>query len=644
MTASTHPCSLPRFAALAVLTSMLAGNVLAQNGAWTDLGFGVGGTLGTPSLRATPAQYGRMLNLHADNVATFSLSVCVLGTARIDAPVFGGVVVPEPIVVLNGTPSPSDRQQFRLLLPDVCLGAPVELFAQVLVFDAGAAQGWAFSNAVSATVRDNLTSDFDGDGYSDLAVGVPWEDVGGVVDAGAVNVVYGSPSGLDAADNELLRPNKNVNGLLTNTPGAGSRFGEALATGDFNGDGYDDLAVGARGDHVTTGGISHDDAGSVQVIYGSAVGLQGGGAGPNDQLLTQGSWLGESVEANDWFGYALAVGDYDGDGFDDLAIGVPGEDLQFSESGIAHLVFGSPAGLSSAVLIADPAGDEYLEYFGSSMVFADLNADGLDELAISKPWESSNGPFASGGVAILRRDIDGNVTTIDLHRAQVFNGQPVQGSPGGSDLFGHSLVAADFGRDGAEDLVVGVPGDEVSGHGNAGSVHLFRFAPGGVVPFDDAIWHQDTAGVIGTAASDEWFGVALATYDRDQDGLPDLAIGADQERLFGAVAAGGVHVLRGSASTGLTASNDTLMTYPGLGLGAATAFMQFGRALTAGRYAGGCVDRLVIGIPHAEINGVEAGALAVVDGGLPTVQWSQAPLNGQLNTQDRFGYSFGGGQ
>ena len=81
-----------------------------------------------------------------------------------------------------------------------------------------------------------------GDGYADLAVGVAFEDVGTIVDAGAVNVLDGSVNGLTSASNQFL---------TQDTPGikdqaeTGDQFGTGLATGDFNGDGYADLAVGA---------------------------------------------------------------------------------------------------------------------------------------------------------------------------------------------------------------------------------------------------------------------------------------------------------------------------------------------------------------------------------------------------------------
>lgn len=639
-----NPKRLVRASLAIVVSCLFVEAASAQLGVWTNLGHGHPGTLGTPSLEATPAQYGRMLNLHADDVAAWSLSVCVIGTVRIDVPVFGGLVVPEPIILLNGLPQPSARHNYRLLLPDVCLAGSVDLYAQVLVLDGGASQGWAFSNAIEASVRDNIPSDFNGDGYSDLAVGVPGEDVQGVLAAGAVNVVYGTSSGLDAANDELLRPGKFVNGTLAGAPGYSFQYGSALATGDFNGDGYDDLAVGAERADIVVSGTTYAEAGSVHVIYGSAVGLQGGSAGPNDRLFTQGGSLSETVESDDRFGKAVAAGDFDGDGYDDLAIGVPNEGIVHSKQGIVHLLRGGPLGVTSGVIFTDPAGAGHVDLMGASVLFADLDGDGLDDLVVGKEGEQSMSGSYAGAVAVIREDIHGALSSIEIHRDQSFNGQPVAGDAISGDSFGASLAAADFSRDGAKDLVVGVPLDDIAGQDWAGSVHLFRFVPGAAVPFADSIWHQGTSGVIGTAQTAEYFGRALTIYDRDLDGLPDLAIGVPGEQLLGAVVAGGVNVLRGSTTTGLTATNDALLTYPGLGLGAASAYDSFGRALCAGRYDGTCNDRLAIGVPGATVNGVNgAGAVVITGGGQLTDQWSQGPLNGLVNAFDGFGAGLSGG-
>ncbi len=112
--------------------------------------------------------------------------------------------------------------------------------------------------------------DFNGDGYVDRAVGVPLEDVGAASDAGVINVLYGSASGLAAAGNQVFSQDD-----LRGHAGAvqaGDRLGSALTTGDFDHDGFTDLAVGVPAEDIG----SAADAGTVEILYGSAAGLAPG--------------------------------------------------------------------------------------------------------------------------------------------------------------------------------------------------------------------------------------------------------------------------------------------------------------------------------------------------------------------------------
>jgi FG-GAP repeat len=122
-----------------------------------------------------------------------------------------------------------------------------------------------------------VQADSMGDGRADLAVGVWQEDVEAVSNAGAVQVLYGSASGLDRPGNQLWH--QDVSGIV-DAAEAGDQFGFALATGDFNGDGLADLAVGVPGEDVA--GVS--DAGAVQVLYGTPSGLER----PGNQFWHQG--------------------------------------------------------------------------------------------------------------------------------------------------------------------------------------------------------------------------------------------------------------------------------------------------------------------------------------------------------------------
>ena len=181
--------------------------------------------------------------------------------------------------------------------------------------------------AAAAPPKAAVPSDFNGDGYADLAIGVPSEDIGTKDGAGGVNVLYGSSGRPDRGWRPVLEPGqprhpRHGRGRKPTTwiPGdavSGEHFGAALASGDFDRDGYADLAVGVPLDKV--GGKA---AGAVNIIYGSQRGLTATG----DQLWSRNNLPGEPG----WlalFGGALAAADFSGDGYWDLAIGVPREDV-----------------------------------------------------------------------------------------------------------------------------------------------------------------------------------------------------------------------------------------------------------------------------------------------------------------------------
>src|SRR5688572_5539795 len=159
---------------------------------------------------------------------------------------------------------------------------------------------------VPATAAGQARGDFNGDGFDDLALGVPGEDIrdnafNNVPDVGAVNVIYGSPTGLSAtyAANQFWH--QDASGVFDNNE-AYDGFGSSLATGDFNGDGYDDLAIGVPGEDL---GLVVD-AGAVNILYGSASGLSSAGS----QIWHQDSAGVQGVsQRTNHFGFALAVGD-----------------------------------------------------------------------------------------------------------------------------------------------------------------------------------------------------------------------------------------------------------------------------------------------------------------------------------------------
>lgn len=155
-----------------------------------------------------------------------------------------------------------------------------------------------------ASDRHRPLTDFDRDGYEDLAVAAPFEDHGFIYlptrDAGVVHVLYGSaPDGPAGTEDQIW---SQADPAIEDTDEVDDLFGYSLAFGDFDGDGYTDLAVGVPHQHV--GGAV--DAGAVHLLYGSAAGLA---AARNELWHQDRGTVGSTAEPYDNFGRSLAAGD-----------------------------------------------------------------------------------------------------------------------------------------------------------------------------------------------------------------------------------------------------------------------------------------------------------------------------------------------
>jgi hypothetical protein len=349
------------------------------------------------------------------------------------------------------------------------------------------------------------TGDFDGDGYDDLAIGVPGEDFGTVADAGSVQVLYGSADGLDVPRNKAW-----FEGELQGVAEEGDRCGSALAAGDFDGDGYDDLAVGIPDDDL--GDI--DNAGGVTIAWGSADGLSV--RTTNDYWRQDRSGVPDAAEAGDRFGYTLAAGDVDGDGYDDLAIGVPFESLSGKSSGgVVHVLHGSDTGLAAPGEYWHQDSDgvsssvEDDDYFGFALAFGDFQGDGFADLAVGVPFEDAHVP--NTGIVQVFAGSAAGLTTPEQYWHQ--DAEYVHDVAEEDDCFGYTLAAADFDHDGHDDLAIGVPYEDVVVDGanvsNAGVVHVLYGSGAGLSPADAELWYQGY-NVYGAAEEDDFFGLALA--------------------------------------------------------------------------------------------------------------------------------------
>jgi hypothetical protein len=336
--------------------------------------------------------------------------------------------------------------------------------------------------------------DFNADNKDDLAIGVPFEPNGGAnADAGGVSIVYGSATGLNAS---VIDDGFYQQGLLgmPGTVGPTDRFGHALAVGDFNLDGYDDLAVGEPGDVVS----GESGAGSVTMIYGSGFGLVSIGGLPT-QLFSQASaGIVDSPQASDAFGHALAVGDFDNDNYDDLAIGVPNEDFTgASNAGAFHVLYGANTatglGTASAAFfsqdspVAIESTSENNDKMGYALAAGDLNSDGYDDVLCGVPNEDN----AIGMAQIIYGSTNGiSATAVP----DFFVWQNTAGVPGANesgDSFGYAVDVGDYNDDGRADIAVGAPNELVSPVVEAGYVNVLFQTAAGVISGSGALGLQE---------------------------------------------------------------------------------------------------------------------------------------------------------
>ncbi len=362
------------------------------------------------------------------------------------------------------------------------------------------------------------TGDFNNDGYDDLAVGVPHEDLttNYTYQHGLVYVIYGSVTGLKTTTSQIW---------TQDSPGIADiaehrdEFGAALAAGDFDHDGNDDLAIGVPGETLTKFG------GAVQILYGSRARLSSN----RSQLWSQDSpGILDTQENYDKFGAALAAGDFNNDGRDDLAIGAPGENptnvTSGADAGAVNVLFGAAGGLSATgnqfwsqdtANIADQS--ERFDHFGSELVAGDFNGNGSDDLAIGVPDEEfGSGTCSIGGKGVVHV-LFGSTTKLSATKSQLWN----QDSPGIADVaencddFGLALGKGDYDHDNIDDLVIGVPGEglPVCGSsqttGGVGMVHVLYGTTVGPAAANSQVWCQNSPNILSDGLSTERFGSAL---------------------------------------------------------------------------------------------------------------------------------------
>ncbi|MCI0400833.1 MAG: putative Ig domain-containing protein [Gammaproteobacteria bacterium] len=298
--------------------------------------------------------------------------------------------------------------------------------------------------------------DVNSDGLDDVIIGVPSANN----DAGRSYVIFGKADGFPASIN--LAHLDGINGFRLDGVDANDRSGTSVSgAGDVNGDGYDDVVIGAPATFADDFGI--DDSGKSYVVFGKA----------NEFTSTvnladldgiNGFRL-SGITANDNTGLSVSgAGDVNNDGFDDVVIGAPSANNQAGES---YVVFGGASGFNGFVDLRALDGTngfritgiQAFDESGTSVSSAgDVNADGFDDVTIGAPLARPDGSSQTGQTYVVFGKANGFTAGIDLAELDGTNGFRINGI-NDRDSTGFSVSSAgDVNADGFNDVIIGAPG------------------------------------------------------------------------------------------------------------------------------------------------------------------------------------------
>jgi hypothetical protein len=439
------------------------------------------------------------------------------------------------------------------------------------------------------TGKGATLSDFDGDGRDDVAA----------FSGGGVVVTYSSAPARDL--------------LITEIPGGSGCvcFGTEMVTGNFNGDKYDDLAVGDPYEHDLSG--MGYEAGGVWVFAGSSSGLAVSAVKHFSQAT---SGIAGTSATGDRFAGTLAAGDVTGDGRDELLVGLPGKKVGGKqEAGAVVVLKGSSGGLlaSGSKWIDQntsgvPGGAETGDHFGSGIAVGKINKDKYRDVVIGAPQEDNGQAYTGSGSVHQFWGASGGVS---LSKVTAVYGKSTFTVAEPKDAvawyIGAELAVADTTGDGYGEVVVGASGAQANWNINGGVVLSLAGRSTGLSLKGMILLSQRDSTIEGASENDDRFGDSIAAGDVTGDGLADVLVGVPGEDIGTIRDAGSVVLLRGSKK-GLTGTKSQTITQSSAGVpDGPERDDYFGAAVSILNLNGAYGLDATIGAPGEEVSGDDRG-------------------------------------